>query len=893
MKIKIFVLGLVFLSLVILSSSQFNRNISFVYVDEALNVANNWLTYINEAPIKGKSGHYEIKDIEILLFRGMPLLYIYHLNPMGHLVISAYKDLSPIRSFSFYSDFLSDSGGYEKIISDEIKDELNYLKKVIIINPQITSAINQNKKCWVFWERLRTNISYIHGGLIREEEIGIEKPESFLFNQESERDFNLAIGKVFSPSRKAKVWGNPTGRKFINNIYVAKYYQHIHRNIQKKRLETNSFHSKEKIKTKSADISLISNTVYSQSDYFGDLVITGAVKNIGTSASMFTKINVSLYDKNNNFIGSDSTYIDGGTNVNLSVVYTNALLPGEKGFFKIWTSYKYSDVDHWAFAFDWDEYSYSLCNAKLEFDGTPSFSSDYTGDLYISGKMKNTCSNFVSYFSTVFFAIYNADGKVIEVNFTYVDGDIYDLGWTTTDTAIYPGQSWPFETYTNAPFGQFYTYEHSFEWDEAKTGVANYTISGKVTTGGTGELSGVTMTGLPGNPTTDVSGNYSAKVESGWSGTVTPIKTGYTFSPSSRNYSNVTSDWINQDYTALYVQYTLTISAGTGGTTDPSPGNHTYDSGTEVIITAIPKNNYRFSEWDGDASGTSNPITITMDSDKSVTANFIRQYKLTLASTTGGTTDPSSGTYTYDSGIEVTVKATPESNYRFKEWSGDVTGTDNPITITMNSDKSLTANFIREYTLTIAAGPGGTTDPAPGARTYDSGTQVTISAKPNSGYRFINWSGNASGSANPITITMDSDKSVTANFVKGESPSKKKGGCFIATAAYGSPLHRHVKILCDFRDTYLMPSKIGRKAVKLYYKYSPFVANLITKHKAWKVAALIILLPLVMFSYSMLHFGPVITAVVCGFIFVIPIIPILLCRRKMRRVEAKDPKVLA
>jgi uncharacterized repeat protein (TIGR02543 family) len=71
--------------------------------------------------------------------------------------------------------------------------------------------------------------------------------------------------------------------------------------------------------------------------------------------------------------------------------------------------------------------------------------------------------------------------------------------------------------------------------------------------------------------------------------------------------------------------YTLTIAAGAGGRTSPSPGTYTYDSATKVSIKATPNRGYRFSGWSGDASGTTNPITITMDSNKSIKANFIRQ----------------------------------------------------------------------------------------------------------------------------------------------------------------------------------------------------------------------------------------------------------------------------
>lgn len=81
--------------------------------------------------------------------------------------------------------------------------------------------------------------------------------------------------------------------------------------------------------------------------------------------------------------------------------------------------------------------------------------------------------------------------------------------------------------------------------------------------------------------------------------------------------------------------------------------------------------------------------------------------------------------------------------------------------------------------------------------------------------------------------------------------------CFIATAAYDSPLHSPVEILRNFRDNYLITNKLGRKLVKLYYKYSPPLANIIAKHKTLKIAVRISLLPLVAFGYSMVYAGPI------------------------------------
>jgi uncharacterized repeat protein (TIGR02543 family) len=68
----------------------------------------------------------------------------------------------------------------------------------------------------------------------------------------------------------------------------------------------------------------------------------------------------------------------------------------------------------------------------------------------------------------------------------------------------------------------------------------------------------------------------------------------------------------------------LTIAATAGGTTNPAPGTYTYAVGTVVTVSATPQAHYRFTGWTGDASGTASPITLTMTTDKSVTANFTR-----------------------------------------------------------------------------------------------------------------------------------------------------------------------------------------------------------------------------------------------------------------------------
>jgi len=223
----------------------------------------------------------------------------------------------------------------------------------------------------------------------------------------------------------------------------------------------------------------------------------------------------------------------------------------------------------------------------------------------------------------------------------------------------------------------------------------------------------------------------------------------------------------------------------------------------------------------------------------------------------------------------------------------DITSTDTNITpqdtdvTAQNGDANVYDLISEKCTLTLSADSGGTTDPAPGTHTYVTGTKVTLKAKPSGDYVFNYWLGNLSCKKSPVEITMDGNKGIRAMFYEPGPPqwSGDGGGdgCFIATAAYCSKSHPFIKILRDFRDKYLMPSKHGRKIVNFYYRYSPFVANIITKHKILKVAVRVSLLSLIAISYSILHLGPIITTALFIFIFMLPVLIIWHRQRKQKR----------
>ena len=231
---------------------------------------------------------------------------------------------------------------------------------------------------------------------------------------------------------------------------------------------------------------------------------------------------------------------------------------------------------------------------------------------------------------------------------------------------------------------------------------------------------------------------------------------------------------ITANFVSVVEDYTLTTSVApaVGGTISLYPAGGVYAPETVVRLTATPAFGYIFSGWSGAATGSLNPIDINMDSDKSITANFVlapiqRILTTSVAPAGSGMVIPSGGTYNDGSVVYLTI--VPASGWGFSGWSGDATGLDNPLAVTMDRDKNIVANFhevTTVYTLTTGSNPLGAGVVDPNMQIVVPGTQLTLTALPIAGYNFSHWSGDASGSQNPITITMDSDKHIVANFTE-------------------------------------------------------------------------------------------------------------------------------
>ena len=147
------------------------------------------------------------------------------------------------------------------------------------------------------------------------------------------------------------------------------------------------------------------------------------------------------------------------------------------------------------------------------------------------------------------------------------------------------------------------------------------------------------------------------------------------------------------------VTFALNITTNPSRSGSVSPSSGTYDSGTQITLSAIPVSDYEFNSWAGDASGTSSTITVTMNSNKGIVANFSKiQYSLSASASPpgGGSVSPSSGTY--DSGSQVTLTATPSPGWKFDHWGGALDNDVNPTTVPMSGNRKITAYFTAKDT---------------------------------------------------------------------------------------------------------------------------------------------------------------------------------------------------
>jgi hypothetical protein len=204
--------------------------------------------------------------------------------------------------------------------------------------------------------------------------------------------------------------------------------------------------------------------------------------------------------------------------------------------------------------------------------------------------------------------------------------------------------------------------------------------------------------------------------------------------------------------------YNLQTSVVGGGTISVSPTNAPYASNTVVVLTANAATNWGFDHWTGDATGSENPLSLSINGPRTVQAVFVNTaYPLTVTTPGGGsvTVDGhviSPATF-YSAGRVVTLTATASDGWGFLGWQGDASGTNNPLSVTISQTNNVQGVFGTDVG-TNTVGDGGIVLSQPNPIPF--GTTLTASAVPDTGNYFVAWSEAASGTNAPTTIEVTS-----------------------------------------------------------------------------------------------------------------------------------------
>jgi hypothetical protein len=242
-----------------------------------------------------------------------------------------------------------------------------------------------------------------------------------------------------------------------------------------------------------------------------------------------------------------------------------------------------------------------------------------------------------------------------------------------------------------------------------------------------------------------------------------------------------------------------TITGGSAGIDCGSTCSASFDDASQVTLTADPSPGYRFAGWSGCASVSGSQCTVSMTQDRTVSASFIAQRTLTAqrsgqGTVTGSPAGISCGTTcssTVDDGTQVVLTANSASGYAFRGWSGCDSVSGNHCIVTLGSDRSVSAAFVAQRTLTVQRSGAGTITSSPAGiscgsactATVDDGTQLTLTATPSSGYGFRGWTGCGSVSGNQCTLTIGSDTAVSASFAPERSLTAQSIGSGTITSS--------------------------------------------------------------------------------------------------------------
>ena len=410
---------------------------------------------------------------------------------------------------------------------------------------------------------------------------------------------------------------------------------------------------------------------------------------------------------------------------------------------------------------------------------------DYSKDLWVVMKAPSSINSPAAYCS------YSGTGAT-DARYLSSNGD----SWQEVNSNI----SWLFKTYLTDGTRTYRVYRNntaiatsvsstSYTDSNLSNGTYNYYVTTNYY-GGESDASNSVSVVVDGSqtytitvsadPTTGGNVTGGGTYSSGTSCTVTATpNTGYNFvnwtengqqvSTSASYTFNVTG---NRNLVAHFQLQTYTISVSANPTAGGNVGGGgTYTQGQSCTVTASANTGYTFVNWteNGQQVSTNANYTFNVTGNRTLVANFTQQtYTISVSAnpTAGGSV---SGGGTYTQGQSCTVTASANTGYTFVNWTenGQQVSTNANYTFNVTGNRTLVANFTQQnYTISVSANPTAGGSVTGGGSNFHYNDNCTVTATPNTGYTFVNWTENGQqvSTSASYSFNVTGNRTLVANF---------------------------------------------------------------------------------------------------------------------------------